>query len=353
MEEERDTFFAGVIMDCWAQDASERPSFVELSLRFDEAAALPRFQPMAASPTASPSNGVAFVSWRMSECKTEVKALQTALEAKGVGVIVVGELPGGDLLQAVTKGMDEADLFIIMGTETYGRQTSGIIDTYAEMQKIKISGKPFFLFNMNPEKSLLQFKEATTNMVFPLATISWERWDVGALMPVNCIDKVLQKLAEIAPQYSSVPPAAAVSPPDIPTLHHATNGDAGKDDNAVAKIPSIDPCTSLTAATAATIAAAPPSSTPAAQSVEEKTRNKAAKKEEVKAQHLRQGKRNTLQQWRSALFTGWKYGIPQRAFFILAATARSCCGMSWIVSKCVLAVWDPMHLKRRHPRLRY
>ena len=60
----------------------------------------------------------AFISWRMAECKAEVKALKAALEKEGVRVIVVGELPGEDLLEAVVQGMAEADLFIIMGTET-------------------------------------------------------------------------------------------------------------------------------------------------------------------------------------------------------------------------------------------
>eukprot|EP00935_MAST-01C_sp_MAST-1C-sp1_P002471 g2471.t1 len=64
-----------------------------------------------------------FISWRMGECKDEVKKqLQPALEALGVNVIVVGELPGGDLKQAVEEGMAEAHLFIIMGTETYGKR---------------------------------------------------------------------------------------------------------------------------------------------------------------------------------------------------------------------------------------
>ena len=100
----------------------------------------------------------AFISWRMAESKAEVMALKAALEKEGVKVIVIGELPGEDLLQAVTQGMKAADLFIIMGTETYGKQTSGLIDTYKEMQYIGSSGKPYFLFNMNPQHSLMSFK---------------------------------------------------------------------------------------------------------------------------------------------------------------------------------------------------
>ena len=62
---------------------------------------------MSQAPDRKPP--VVFVSWRMGECKTEVKKhLQPALETLGVKVIVVGELPGGDLKRAVVEGMAEA-----------------------------------------------------------------------------------------------------------------------------------------------------------------------------------------------------------------------------------------------------
>ena len=117
----------------------------------------------------------AFISWRMAECKAEVKALKAALEKAGVRVIVVGELPGEDLLEAVVQGMDEADLFIIMGTETYGRRTKDLFDTRKEMQIIISSRKPYFVFNMNPQHSLMRFKEGATNLVLNLNAVSWER----------------------------------------------------------------------------------------------------------------------------------------------------------------------------------
>jgi hypothetical protein len=72
----------------------------------------------------------------MAECKVEVELLGAALRDAGAKVIVIGELPGGGLLEAVTKGVKAADLFIVMGTETYGMETSGMIDTYQEMQSI-------------------------------------------------------------------------------------------------------------------------------------------------------------------------------------------------------------------------
>jgi hypothetical protein len=131
----------------------------------------------------------------MCECKDEVKALRAALEAQGLKIIVVTELPGGDLLDAVAAGMKEAELFVVMGTKTYGKKTGGVIDTSSEMRRIKSSNKPFFLFNMNPQESLMNFEEDRTNMVFDLNTIAWERWEVGKPMPSDAPAKILEKLA--------------------------------------------------------------------------------------------------------------------------------------------------------------
>jgi hypothetical protein len=135
-----------------------------------------------------------FISWRMSECPREVKALQAALEEYGFKIIVIGELPGSDLLEAVSKGMDEAALFVVMGTETYGIKTSGSIDTYKEMQFIQSSGKPCFLINMNPEESLMKFKEASTNVIFNLNSELWARWELGTPMAAGLPAEIVERL---------------------------------------------------------------------------------------------------------------------------------------------------------------
>jgi hypothetical protein len=56
------------------------------------------------------------------------------------------------------------------------------------MVYIKSSKKPYFLINMNPESSLVHFKEAATNLVFNLNTVSWERWKVGKPMPPKLVE---------------------------------------------------------------------------------------------------------------------------------------------------------------------
>jgi serine/threonine protein kinase len=153
----------------------------------------------------------AMISWRMAESKAEVKVLQAALEGLGVEVIVISELAGADLLKAVSAGMDVADIFIIMGTETYGKETSGSIDTYKEMQQIVSSNKPYFLINMNPETSLMRFQESSTNLLFPLANMSWERWEVGAPMPLNLPQKVANKVLQAVNMVPTNGPVSAVS----------------------------------------------------------------------------------------------------------------------------------------------
>jgi hypothetical protein len=52
-----------------------------------------------------------FISWRMAESKAETRSLEQLLMQQGLGVVVVGELPGGDLMKAVSDGMEAADLF--------------------------------------------------------------------------------------------------------------------------------------------------------------------------------------------------------------------------------------------------
>jgi hypothetical protein len=60
-EQQRHSFFSALIKDCWAQEPVERPSFADLSPRFDEAATLLEFQPTAEA-TRQATKGTVFVS---------------------------------------------------------------------------------------------------------------------------------------------------------------------------------------------------------------------------------------------------------------------------------------------------
>jgi hypothetical protein len=151
---------------------------------------------MLAETQTKPKAWKVFISWRMSESLAEVNILKKALEARGVEVILLQMLAGGDLLRAVSQGMADADMFVIMGTKTYGKRTAGLIGTNNEMQHIITSKKPYLLLNMNPESSCLEFEVLDTNHVLNLKKEprTWERWEVGQPMDDALPDKVLAKL---------------------------------------------------------------------------------------------------------------------------------------------------------------
>jgi hypothetical protein len=65
-----------------------------------------------------------------------------------------------------------------------------------EMQLIVHSERPFFVINMNPESSLVEFEEPSTNLLLSLNTTAWERWEVGTPMKETLPEKLLEKLGE-------------------------------------------------------------------------------------------------------------------------------------------------------------
>ena len=150
------------------------------TIRLEEESHLPHSAPLSnalasTSQILPASLGTVFISWRMSESGEEVAQLEPALQALNINVIIVRDLAGADLLSAVSRGMDLADLVVIMGTPTYGRATNGMFDTYKEMSYIFSQRKPFFLLKMLPE-GVEQFKEPTTNMVLNLSSTAWHPW---------------------------------------------------------------------------------------------------------------------------------------------------------------------------------
>ena len=127
--------------------------------------------------------------------------------------------------------MAEAHLFVIMGTETYGKKTSGKIDTWMEMQEIKQSGKPFFLINMNPDSSMMRFKEDLTNQLFDLDTVAWHRWAVGKPMSPKLPGSIMEKLAEGADRAVSgfLGPVLGSRPASATSASTATAGEGTAD----------------------------------------------------------------------------------------------------------------------------
>jgi hypothetical protein len=103
-----------------------------------------------------------------------------------------------------------------------------MIDTYKEMQ-------PFFLFNMNPEERLMCFRESATNLLCPLATAVWERWEVGKPMPAKGVEQILQELAGNSSDQTDADGLSPVSHVLTATTNNAS-GEGGHVDEARAKM---------------------------------------------------------------------------------------------------------------------
>jgi hypothetical protein len=153
-----------------------------------------------AVPMATPVNDSlsfkVFISHHQQESVTEVEVLKKVLCKKGVVVTTTDDIIVRERsTDEHEKELEEAGLFVIMGTKRYGKDVAGMLHN-KEIKLIVHSQKPFFLINMNPRKSLMEFEEPSTNLLFSLNTTSWERWELGTPMNEALPGKLLEKLGE-------------------------------------------------------------------------------------------------------------------------------------------------------------
>jgi len=160
-------------------------------------------------------DGVIFISYRMSESKPEAKEMEAALQQRTRKTIRVNELPGADLAAVVAEAIDECDLAVVLGSETYGEKTSGMIDTYKELQFIMSEQKPIFLI-----KACDRFKNSATRMLLDFNTMTHTEWKLGSRMPDGLVEDIMQTLRNIkepsgqqsSPTVPAQVPAAAPAP---------------------------------------------------------------------------------------------------------------------------------------------
>lgn len=82
------------------------------------------------------------------EPKEGALKLQKWLEGQGYSVFLCDVDSGGDIFQIVSEAMDNAKMFIVFGSKTYGFKTDSKCSTYQELSFIFDEKKPFFLFKM-------------------------------------------------------------------------------------------------------------------------------------------------------------------------------------------------------------
>jgi hypothetical protein len=138
-----------------------------------------------------------FFSLRFAEAENEAKTVKVALEAKGVSTFLCAVEPGGDICSEVVNALHGCQLAIIMGTETYGKNTRVGFSTFEELRFIINEPKPFFLVKMCDK-----FEEPETRFRLD-NSVSYYQWTPGHPIPADLVTKIVEKLSSVTSSSSS------------------------------------------------------------------------------------------------------------------------------------------------------
>jgi hypothetical protein len=130
-----------------------------------------------------------FISFRLGETLREAQKLRDALEDVGVSTYLCETLPGDNLLTEISHAMDDCELAVIMGSETFGEKTGSTCSTLQELQFIIDEEKPFVLIKMCD-----RFKHPETRVLLPKSCLHIE-WKPRTPMPEDLVDSILDKIA--------------------------------------------------------------------------------------------------------------------------------------------------------------
>jgi hypothetical protein len=164
---------------------------------------------------------------------TEANALKTALEQRGKSVFLCDVEPGGDIAKAVINALDQAKLAVILGTKTYGEETTSKFSTYQELRYIIEQNKPFFLVKMCD-----RFVHRQTLFWLP-DTVAYHPWQPKSAAerkwpPADLVEKIVQKLADGGSPTKAVAPAVAAA-----STHSGTSASSSAAADTTVSIPGI------------------------------------------------------------------------------------------------------------------
>jgi hypothetical protein len=140
-----------------------------------------------------------FLSLRVHEDDGGAVRLRDALEAAGVSVYLCDPLAGDELAAEIAVALDACELFVVLGTRSYGMPSDCKFSTREELQFAKDHRKPIFLI-----KRCDEFADPLTRLYLP-AGMCYRLWPPLTDIPEDLVDEIVVKLAA-GPQE---PPRAA------------------------------------------------------------------------------------------------------------------------------------------------
>jgi hypothetical protein len=132
-----------------------------------------------------------FVSYRLGEAATAAERLKAALEPRGITSFVSHlDSTGGNIAEDIVTALVGCDLFVILGTKSFGEKTDIGFSSYAELGFACDEGKPLFLIKMFDQGD---FTEPMTRFRLQ-STIPFVLWPPGTAVPAEVIDGIAARL---------------------------------------------------------------------------------------------------------------------------------------------------------------
>ena len=136
---------------------------------------------------------------------------ERALAERGVSLEIIDMMGGGDIDREVFSGIEQCSTFIVFGSARYGEDTGNSACTYYEYKHAFAKKKRIILLRMIPFGQ--EFEELQARVIFNANCLVLP-WMLGAPMPADLPDRILQAMGRgAAPDTASEPqPAASILP---------------------------------------------------------------------------------------------------------------------------------------------
>jgi hypothetical protein len=118
--------------------------------------------------------------------------LRNALEAAGISCFLCNSLLGDDLADDIARALDACEVFVVLGTEGYGKQGLSRFSTKQELEFAVSHGKPICLI-----KRCDAFADPVTRMYLP-ASMLHQLWYPHTDMPAGLVADISAKLEAAA-----------------------------------------------------------------------------------------------------------------------------------------------------------
>jgi hypothetical protein len=133
-----------------------------------------------------------FISFRLGEDDGTAIKLKEALEAVGISCFLCDPLVGDNLAGMIAAALDACELFVVLGTESYGEQGDTRFSTREELQFAVDHDKPIFLI-----KRCDEFADPLTRLYLP-ANMYYQEWQPHTPVHEGLVEDIKAKLEAAA-----------------------------------------------------------------------------------------------------------------------------------------------------------